>query len=68
MTVTVQKPVKGLLLRVEGSGEDVTWSDNGIDVFPGDPQTVNVTVHHELSAKEQRQGLVVAYRYFDNVV
>jgi beta-mannosidase len=39
VTISVQKPVKGLVLDVEGD-ERVKWSDNAIDVMPGDPQTV----------------------------
>ncbi|KAI0345567.1 glycoside hydrolase [Trametopsis cervina] len=42
VTVSVEKPVKGLLLAAEGTGEDVRWSDNALDIVPGDPQTVNV--------------------------
>jgi beta-mannosidase len=33
-----QKPVKGMILDVEG--EDCQWSDQCLDLFPGDPQTV----------------------------
>jgi beta-mannosidase len=33
-----EKPVKGVVLDVEG--KDVTWSDQAIDLVPGDPQTV----------------------------
>ncbi|EJF55724.1 glycoside hydrolase [Dichomitus squalens LYAD-421 SS1] len=47
--VKVQKPVKGLLFTADEEGEDalgrretVRWSDNAIDVFPGDPQVVEV--------------------------
>ncbi|THH31617.1 hypothetical protein EUX98_g2590 [Antrodiella citrinella] len=42
LTVGVDKPVKGLLLSVaEVDGEDaVKWSDNNLDLIPGDPQTI----------------------------
>ncbi|PIL34860.1 hypothetical protein GSI_02647 [Ganoderma sinense ZZ0214-1] len=53
--VAVEKPIKGLFFTVdeegEGEGEGalalgrqetVRWSDNAIDVFPGDPQVVQV--------------------------
>ena len=47
--VAVEKPVKGLFFAVDEEGEGalgrqetVRWSDNAIDVFPGDPQTVEV--------------------------
>ncbi|KAJ2931679.1 hypothetical protein H1R20_g5408, partial [Candolleomyces eurysporus] len=33
-----KKPIKGIVLDVEG--EDVKWSDQAIDLVPGDPQTV----------------------------
>ncbi|KAG6336605.1 hypothetical protein ID866_2481 [Astraeus odoratus] len=33
-----EKPVKGIVLDVEG--EDVKWSDQAIDLVPGDPQIV----------------------------
>ena len=37
--VTVGKPVKGVFFSVEGD-ENVKWSDNNLDVFPGDAQTI----------------------------
>ena len=47
--VAVGKPIKGLFFTVDGEGEGalgrqetVRWSDNAIDVFPGDPQVVQV--------------------------
>ncbi|KAJ7062793.1 glycoside hydrolase family 2 protein [Mycena amicta] len=42
VTVSVKRPVKGLVLGVLGDddGPDVRWSDNGLDVMPGDPQVV----------------------------
>ncbi|KLO14962.1 glycoside hydrolase family 2 protein [Schizopora paradoxa] len=33
-----KKPIKGIVLDVEG--EEVKWSDQAIDLVPGDPQTV----------------------------
>ncbi|KIP02770.1 glycoside hydrolase family 2 protein [Phlebiopsis gigantea 11061_1 CR5-6] len=43
VTVRVDRPVKGLTLGLEGKDSaDVSWSDNGIDVVPGDPQTVTL--------------------------
>lgn len=38
IVLTTQKPLKGVVLDVEG--EDVKWSDQAIDLVPGDPQTV----------------------------
>ncbi|TXT10534.1 hypothetical protein VHUM_02039 [Vanrija humicola] len=38
VNVSVEKPVKALVFDVEG--EPCRWSDNGIDVIPGHPQTV----------------------------
>jgi beta-mannosidase len=36
--LSTQKPIKGIVLDVEG--EDVKWSDQAIDLVPGDPQIV----------------------------
>lgn len=47
ITVSVEKPVKGLFFSVDeegegvlGKAEQVKWSDNAVDVFPGDPQVL----------------------------
>ena len=45
VTISVHRPVKALVLSVdsESGAEDdveVKWSDNALDVVPGDPQTV----------------------------
>ncbi|KDQ11978.1 glycoside hydrolase family 2 protein [Botryobasidium botryosum FD-172 SS1] len=37
VSIKVEKPLKALVLSVEGEGEEVNWSDNGFDVTPGDP-------------------------------
>jgi beta-mannosidase len=37
--LTCLRPIKGIVLEVEGP-EDVKWSDQAIDLVPGDPQTV----------------------------
>ena len=37
--LTCLKPVKGIVLDCEGQGE-VKWTDQAIDLVPGDPQTV----------------------------
>lgn len=48
VSVGVEKPVKGLFFTVDRgqslphSKEMVRWSDNALDVLPGDPQTVEV--------------------------
>lgn len=36
--LTCSKPIKGVVLDVEGDEAD--WSDNGVDLFPGDEQVV----------------------------
>ncbi|KAG2042900.1 glycoside hydrolase family 2 protein [Suillus americanus] len=36
--LSTQKPIKGIILDAEG--EDVEWSDQAIDLVPGDPQIV----------------------------
>jgi beta-mannosidase len=41
--ISAEKPVKGLVLSLKGDGKDekeVVWSDNGMDVMPGDAQVV----------------------------
>lgn len=38
--VGVERPIKGLVLDVEG--EDAGWSDQALDVVPGDDQVVRV--------------------------
>ncbi|KAJ7283262.1 glycoside hydrolase [Mycena rebaudengoi] len=43
VTVRAERPVKGLVLSVLGDGEDVRWSDNALDIMPGDPQVVVAT-------------------------
>lgn len=41
--VESKKPVKGLVLGVEGGDEDgVVWGDNSLDLFPGDVQVIKV--------------------------
>lgn len=37
--IRVDKPVKGLVLTSAGEG-DVKWSDNCLDIVPGEPQTI----------------------------
>ena len=39
ISVSVQRPIKGLIFSVKEE-ENVEWSDNGIDVMPGDSQQV----------------------------
>jgi len=38
VALSAERPVKGIVLEVEG--EEVKWSDQAIDLVPGDPQTV----------------------------
>ncbi|KAJ7166082.1 glycoside hydrolase [Mycena filopes] len=40
--VSARRPVKGLWLGAVGAGEEVRWSDNALDVMPGDPRVVFV--------------------------
>ncbi|KAF7331117.1 hypothetical protein MVEN_02452000 [Mycena venus] len=40
VTVSADHPVKGLWLSAIGGGADVKWSDNSLDIMPGDPQVV----------------------------
>lgn len=39
VTLSTQKPMKGIVLDAEG--EDVKWSDQAIDLVPDDPQTIS---------------------------
>lgn len=43
--VEAKRPIKCLVLDYieEEGGQEVKWSDNGIDLFPGDTQTLHVT-------------------------
>ncbi|KAF8639454.1 hypothetical protein AX16_010309 [Volvariella volvacea WC 439] len=41
VTLTTKKPVKGVVLDVEG--DDVKWSDQAIDLVPDDPQVVKAS-------------------------
>lgn len=38
ITLSTQKPIKGLILDVDG--DDVKWDDQAIDLVPGDLQVV----------------------------
>lgn len=41
VTLSCEKPIKGVILDLEDrSGEEVKWSDQAIDMFPGDVQVV----------------------------
>ncbi|KAG6917171.1 hypothetical protein DXG01_003607 [Tephrocybe rancida] len=42
VTLSTQRPVKGLWLSVEGEGTEVSWSDNALDIVPGDAQVIIV--------------------------
>ena len=65
ITVNVKRPAKALVLQVEGEDNArLSWSDNGIDVMPGDPQIVSVS-------RRDGEGLQInpsnlAFRYFNN--
>jgi len=38
VSLSTQKPIKGIILDVEG--DDAKWSDQAIDLVPGDPQVI----------------------------
>ncbi|KAL5534294.1 hypothetical protein ACEPAG_756 [Sanghuangporus baumii] len=42
ITVSAQRPVKGLVFSVREE-ENVRWTDNGVDVMPGDSQVIKAT-------------------------
>lgn len=41
MKLECKKPIKGIVLDVDG--DDAKWSDQAIDLVPGDPQIVLVS-------------------------
>ncbi|KAL5495319.1 hypothetical protein ACEPAI_782 [Sanghuangporus weigelae] len=45
ITVSAQRPVKGLVFSVREE-ENVRWSDNEVDIMPGDPQVIKATGLH----------------------
>ncbi|KAF8913858.1 beta-mannosidase [Gymnopilus junonius] len=49
VTLSTQKPVKGIVLDVDG--DQVEWSDQAIDLFPGDPQTIRAKGLQDREAK-----------------
>jgi beta-mannosidase len=40
VTLECQRPIKGVVLDTKGAEGEVRWSDQGIDLFPGDVQVV----------------------------
>ncbi|TRM62026.1 glycoside hydrolase family 2 protein [Schizophyllum amplum] len=42
LTITAGKPAKGVFLTVDGDDAGLKWSDNSLDVMPGDVQKVTV--------------------------
>ncbi|KAG6856280.1 hypothetical protein H0H87_005890 [Tephrocybe sp. NHM501043] len=40
VTLSVQRPAKGVWLSVDREGSEVVWSDNSLDLVPGDPQII----------------------------
>jgi beta-mannosidase len=40
VTVTVEKPIKGLILDTALDSPECTWSDQALDMFPGDTQVI----------------------------
>lgn len=41
MTLSTRKPIKGIVLDIaDRHGAEVKWSDQAIDLVPGDDQTV----------------------------
>jgi beta-mannosidase len=42
VTLSCEKPIKGVILDLEDrTGEEVKWSDQAIDMFPGDTQVIS---------------------------
>ncbi|KIK67972.1 glycoside hydrolase family 2 protein [Collybiopsis luxurians FD-317 M1] len=42
VSLEVEKPAKCVVLSVSGDGQDVKWSENALDLMPGDKQVVTV--------------------------
>lgn len=40
--LSADRPVKGVLLSVDGGEDDVRWTDNGLDVIPGHTERIVV--------------------------
>lgn len=40
LVLSTKKPIKGIVLDVEG-GDEVKWGDQAVDLVPGDPQVVS---------------------------
>ncbi|QRV83983.1 beta-mannosidase [Ceratobasidium sp. AG-Ba] len=40
VSISVERPAKGVVLSIEGEGDAVNWSDNALDLIPGESQTV----------------------------
>lgn len=43
VSVEVQKPAKCVVLAAKGDGQEVKWSDNALDLMPGDKRELIVT-------------------------
>ena len=54
MILSCKKPIKGIILDVEG--EDVKWSDQAIDLVPGDKQVVKASGLKGRSVKARYLG------------
>lgn len=54
MILSCKKPIKGIILDVEG--EDVKWSDQAIDLVPGDEQVVKASGLKGRSVKARYLG------------
>lgn len=55
ITLECERPVKGAVLDTEGAEGEVSWSDQAIDLFPGDKQIV---------VAKGLEGRKVVARYF----
>lgn len=60
LLISTNKPVKGLQLYFDSADDNSQWfSDNGIDLFPNDPQVIKVTGLQEEDIDKLK------YRYLD---
>lgn len=53
--LSTERPIKGVVLDVEG-GDEVQWGDQAIDLVPGDPQVVRAVGLKGRTAKARFLG------------
>lgn len=62
LEVEVTKPLKALVLSADGEGDEVNWSDNALDVMPGDKQFVTAKGLNGRGLKYSHMGKELAVK------